>query len=226
MWLVHVALRRPYTFVCVAILMLVFGIVAILRMPVDIFQRSMCRSCRCCGAMAHRVGPHRPSWKRINRMATDLTGTHRHQRKAGLAKRSQLTSWRIPPGAPAKREEGCYTQAMTFDFAVSNQGNYAVITLSGSLTDKRQATGLLQKVDALAKANCNKWAIDLHGLTDMSSSGLNALLQLLTKARAAGGEAALFNVNDTINKLILVTKLHIVYKVADNEEVAMALLGV
>ena len=37
MWLVHLALRRPYTFVCVAILMLVFGLVAIARMPVDIF---------------------------------------------------------------------------------------------------------------------------------------------------------------------------------------------
>ncbi|MEO7457732.1 MAG: efflux RND transporter permease subunit [Gemmatimonadaceae bacterium] len=37
MWLVSVALRRPYTFVCVAILMFVFGVVAIVRMPVDIF---------------------------------------------------------------------------------------------------------------------------------------------------------------------------------------------
>lgn len=37
MWLVHLALKRPYTFVCVAILMLIFGIVAILRMPIDIF---------------------------------------------------------------------------------------------------------------------------------------------------------------------------------------------
>ena len=37
MWLVLLALRRPYTFVCVAILMLVFGIVAIIRMPIDIF---------------------------------------------------------------------------------------------------------------------------------------------------------------------------------------------
>jgi multidrug efflux pump subunit AcrB len=37
MWLVLLALRRPYTFVCVALLMLVFGIVAILRMPIDIF---------------------------------------------------------------------------------------------------------------------------------------------------------------------------------------------
>jgi multidrug efflux pump subunit AcrB len=37
MWLVFLALRRPYTFVCVALLMLVFGVVAILRMPIDIF---------------------------------------------------------------------------------------------------------------------------------------------------------------------------------------------
>ncbi len=37
MWLVRVALRRPYTFVCVAILMVIFGGVAIVRMPVDIF---------------------------------------------------------------------------------------------------------------------------------------------------------------------------------------------
>ncbi|HEY4321548.1 MAG TPA: efflux RND transporter permease subunit [Gemmatimonadales bacterium] len=37
MWLVHLALRRPYTFVCVAIMVLIFGIVAIESMPIDIF---------------------------------------------------------------------------------------------------------------------------------------------------------------------------------------------
>ena len=37
MWLVHLALRRPYTFVCFSILVLVFGVVAIVRMPIDIF---------------------------------------------------------------------------------------------------------------------------------------------------------------------------------------------
>ena len=37
MWLVLLALRRPYTFVCASLLLLVFGIVAILRMPIDIF---------------------------------------------------------------------------------------------------------------------------------------------------------------------------------------------
>src|SRR5919199_1018001 len=37
MWLVLLALRRPYTFVCTSILLLIFGVVAIVRMPVDIF---------------------------------------------------------------------------------------------------------------------------------------------------------------------------------------------
>ena len=37
MWIVRLALRRPYTFVCVAILMLVFGVMSIRRMAVDIF---------------------------------------------------------------------------------------------------------------------------------------------------------------------------------------------
>src|SRR5258705_4036238 len=37
MWIVHLALRRPYTFVCVAILMLAFGVMSIRTMAVDIF---------------------------------------------------------------------------------------------------------------------------------------------------------------------------------------------
>src|SRR2546422_6964999 len=37
MWIVRVALRRPYTFICGAILVLIAGLVAIMTTPVDIF---------------------------------------------------------------------------------------------------------------------------------------------------------------------------------------------
>ena len=37
MWIVILALRRPYTFVCVSLLIFIFGVFAIVRMPVDIF---------------------------------------------------------------------------------------------------------------------------------------------------------------------------------------------
>src|SRR5476651_178405 len=37
MWLVRVALQRPYTFVVMSMLIVILGVVTILRMPTDIF---------------------------------------------------------------------------------------------------------------------------------------------------------------------------------------------
>jgi multidrug efflux pump subunit AcrB len=37
MWIVRLALRRPYTFVVMAMLIAILGVIAILRMPTDIF---------------------------------------------------------------------------------------------------------------------------------------------------------------------------------------------
>src|SRR5207249_10775173 len=37
MWIVRLALRRPYTFVVCAMLVMILGIIQILRMPTDIF---------------------------------------------------------------------------------------------------------------------------------------------------------------------------------------------
>ena len=37
MWIVRLALRRPYTFVVVALLLLILGPIVILRTPTDIF---------------------------------------------------------------------------------------------------------------------------------------------------------------------------------------------
>ena len=115
---------------------------------------------------------------------------------------------------------------MVFDFTISKQNGYAVLNLSGNLIEKGQAMGLLEQADVLAKENCSKWAIDLKELIYMNSSGLNTLIQLLTKARVAGGEAVLFNMNKKINELILITKLHTLFKVADNQDEALTTLNV
>src|SRR6266850_37940 len=37
MWIVRLALRRPYTFVVMAMLMVILGVLSIMRMPADIF---------------------------------------------------------------------------------------------------------------------------------------------------------------------------------------------
>ena len=115
---------------------------------------------------------------------------------------------------------------MVFEYSVANNGNYAVISLSGNLIEKSQAIALLEEADTLAKQNCNRWAINLDQLAYMHSSGLNTLIQLLTKARVGGGEAVLYNMNKKINELILITRLHTLFKVAESETDALAVLSI
>ncbi len=115
---------------------------------------------------------------------------------------------------------------MVFDFTIEQKESHAIMRLSGNLIEKGQAQNLLQQADALTQQGCNRWAIDLEKMIYMNSSGLNTLIQLLTRARVAGGEAVLFNMNKKINELILITKLHTLFKVAESEKEALQLLGI
>ncbi len=115
---------------------------------------------------------------------------------------------------------------MNFDFNITKHEQYAIIGLSGELIEKSQAVSLLEKTEELVAQNFTKLAIDLEQLKYMNSSGLNTLIQLLTKARVGGGEVVLFNMNKKINELILITKLHTLFKVTETKEEAIKLLGI
>ena len=115
---------------------------------------------------------------------------------------------------------------MVFEFSIKKEGTHAMIHLSGELIEKGQAAGLMDAADLLIKEGNNKWAIDLEQLKYMNSSGLNTLIQMLTKARVAGGEAVIYNMNKKINELILITKLHTLFKIADSETSALKMLDV
>ena len=58
----------------------------------------------------------------------------------------------------------------------------------------------------------------------MNSSGLNVLIQLLTKTRNNGGESVIFNVNKKITELLIITKLNTLFKIAETEEEAIKML--
>lgn len=114
---------------------------------------------------------------------------------------------------------------MLFDFSISDQPNCIVISLSGELIEKNQSIDLLKKVDELVAAGKTRIALDLANLKYMNSSGLNSMIQLLTKARKDGGEVVICNMNKKINELLLITKLNTLFKVVNSEEEAVALLG-
>ena len=63
--------------------------------------------------------------------------------------------------------------------------------MQGSLIEKNQADKLIQEVNEIILNNNIRFIIDLSDLKYLNSSGLTILIQILTKARKAGGEAVI-----------------------------------
>lgn len=114
---------------------------------------------------------------------------------------------------------------MIFDYKLTKQNNLLSFVLYGELIDKNQATQMLADIDAeIEKAN-NKILLNLVDLKYINSSGLNILINILTKARKSGGDVAICNVNKKINELLVITKLNSVFNVVESVEKATAILN-
>ena len=78
---------------------------------------------------------------------------------------------------------------MTFNYSITQKGDLYIFTLTGDLIEKSQADAFIEEVNKLVLSNKNHFIIDLGALKYLNSSGLTILIQILTKARKAGGEA-------------------------------------
>jgi anti-sigma B factor antagonist len=114
---------------------------------------------------------------------------------------------------------------MIFDFKSSKKNGINIYLLFGELIDRNQATQMLSEIDAAINIGENKILLNLVDLKYINSSGLNILINILTKARKSGGDVAICNVNKKINELLVITKLNSVFNVSDSEEKAMAILN-
>lgn len=114
---------------------------------------------------------------------------------------------------------------MVLDYKITEENNIQVLVLRGELIDKNQANNLVKDIDSLLEQGKNKLIIDLSDLKYMNSSGLNVLIQLLTKTRTNGGESIIFNVSKKVNDLLVITKLNTLFKVADSKQAAVKMLA-
>lgn len=104
---------------------------------------------------------------------------------------------------------------MAFTYTLKKQEQIPVFTLTGDLIEKSQADQLMQEVDDAILNNNTGLVLDLSKLAHLNSSGLTILIQILTKARKAGGEAVVVNVGKRIKELLIITKLNTVFTVMD-----------
>ncbi len=113
---------------------------------------------------------------------------------------------------------------MIFDYNTTTKENIIIIQLSGELIDRNQAVALLEEIEAAISSGANKFLLNLQELKYVNSSGLNVLINILTKARKAGGDLAVCNVNSKISQLMSITKLDTIFNVSADEAIAFTKL--
>ncbi len=113
---------------------------------------------------------------------------------------------------------------MTFEHGISEEEGIQTVYFKGQLIERTQSVELIADVIKLLEQKQLKFIFDLTDLRYMNSSGLNVLINLLTKARREGGEVVIANVNSKIRELLIITKLTSMFTVTDSHEVAVAKL--
>ncbi|MGP8215040.1 MAG: STAS domain-containing protein [Bacteroidia bacterium] len=110
---------------------------------------------------------------------------------------------------------------MAFSYTSSQQQGITIFNLSGEIIDKVEAVGFVEEINKLASAGKCSFILELSGLRYMNSSGLNVLVNILTKARNTGGEVVVCNLSKKVKDLLVITKLDTIFHILPTVEDAI-----
>lgn len=98
-----------------------------------------------------------------------------------------------------------------------------IIRLEGDLIGENDGAAILAKATDAIQDNVLKCVIDISKLRYINSSGIGVLITILTKFRNKNGEVFLLNPSESVQKLLIITKLNAIFQIAKTEEEALTL---
>lgn len=110
---------------------------------------------------------------------------------------------------------------MEFKYTITEKNKRCLIRLSGNLMEKSQATDLLEETAAYINRDITFFILDFSEFNYMNSSGLSVMLNIITRARKAGGDAVVCSIPEQLKTLLHITKLSEVFTIVNNAEDAM-----
>jgi anti-sigma B factor antagonist len=117
------------------------------------------------------------------------------------------------------------TDRPMFDLAVTEERNCKVFHLKGRLMDQQQADRLMATLDTELSGGHKTVVLDMGELQYMNSTGLNILINVLTRTRNAGGDTLIAAVSNSVRQLFVVTKLDTVFTITTTVDEAVAKLS-
>lgn len=110
---------------------------------------------------------------------------------------------------------------MKYSSEVNNET--LIIRLDGDLIGENDGTGVLSIATDAIQNKVMKCVIDISKLRYINSSGIGVLITILTKFRNKGGEVFLLKPSESVQKLLVITKLNAIFQIAKTEEEALSL---
>ena len=109
-------------------------------------------------------------------------------------------------------------------YSHSTKSDALIITLSGDLLGEEDHKELTDRVAEFVEEGGRRALVDISGVRYINSSGIGVLITLLTKLRNREGELCLVNPSDSVKKLLIITKLQAIFKLATSIEEGLDLL--
>lgn len=107
------------------------------------------------------------------------------------------------------------------NFGQEIKGNSLILRISGDLIGEDNGTQLIAAVNDAVSHQVRACIIDISELRYINSSGIGVLITILTKFRNKGGEVYLMNPSESVNKLLVITKLNAIFQIIKSEEEIM-----
>ena len=105
---------------------------------------------------------------------------------------------------------------MTFEHQIKD--NALILRLSGDLIGEDNGSTIMSVVAESILKQVTVGIIDISNLRYINSSGIGVLITILTKFRNKGGEVYLLKPSESVQKLLVITKLNSIFQIIQSEE--------
>lgn len=103
------------------------------------------------------------------------------------------------------------------NFTHTIQDNRLLLNLSGDLIGEDNGAAVIEVVTNAIHAKALTCIVDISELRYINSSGIGVLITILTKFRNKGGEVYLMRPSESVQKLLVITKLNAIFQIIQSE---------
>jgi anti-sigma B factor antagonist len=110
---------------------------------------------------------------------------------------------------------------MNFTYQIENKNEFLILFLNGNLTADNQYNNILDDFEDYMQEKDYKFCvIDTSKVDYLGSSGINAMIKVLTFFRNKEGEVLLLTPSKRVEELLIITKLRAIFTIVENLEEA------